>query len=289
MTLLYPGWGTRPAIQTTNSSGDLFANPQAPAGLAPFAFFSDQNLGHALAITMQSSWAGEASNGKVMVGPRWPVGSEFYVKWTVELPSVGAPTGFLGDWFQHAEIYGLPFNGPPTINFLVNSDKGIPRWAFDMQASFPYPARRPWLGPPVVFNEPHEFVVRVVLGTSSLTGLVEIWFDGARQTFIDDTQTLRYATVAAPNQTGPQVLILDQYGPPPVYANTPQYTIYFGSPIFGSTLADVLAQPDWRLHAPGVADQNFSSVEQALQAAGDVDRLLAFPSSGPPVFVTRES
>lgn len=290
MTTLYSGWGPAPAIQTKDSRQDLYYNPQALAGGKEFAWVNNPALGDAtadnvLAITVDPSYAGEASSAKVMVGPQLTNTEEFFVKFVVMLPSAGAPMSFRGDWFQVAEIYGPPFAGPPTMGVAINSDAGTPRFIFDKQNRFTYPTRRPWLGPAVVFDKPHEIILHVQLSADRLTGLVEIWFDRQRQAFIDGSYTIIYQTVDSPNAQGPQRLILDQYGPSNVYASGP-YTIFHGPPVFGTALADVLAAPPvshhWRLHSPGLPDRDFANADVALGTARPL--LLG----GTSVFLTRE-
>lgn len=253
MTLLYSGWGANPAIQWTNWGGDLYVDKNDGANMSLLSWADDPAYGRVLQIAMNDANAASPYNGKVMVGPRLyskadpTAPRDVFIHWRAFLPS-GLPIVPVasGAWCSTAQTYGYPYKESPTMGYGVIGDtpdhRGVNCFTLHRGTAFNglgWDAQVPWRKP-VVFDRWHQFIAHVVLSTDPAVGLVELWFDGQRQMFIDGSQTLHYATVwAGATDAGPtnhQVVNYCSKG----LLGSAFYTMRFADVKFGTSLADVL-------------------------------------------------
>ena len=145
------------------------------------------------------------NNSALINSPRlFHDGDDFYIGFSTYFPA-GFPVP--PDWFQVAEIYGPPYGGSPTIGIDVVGH----RLQLSRDVTHGYDVI--WTAS-TDFSRPgwEDIVLHVKFSTDPNVGFVELWRNGARQTFKDGSQTIHYNTlIPTVNGGGPNRLSLDQY------------------------------------------------------------------------------
>lgn len=170
--------------------------------------------GHAVAITVNNNDTETACPGKVfsanpaasLISPTlFHSGDDAYAGFSTYFPT-NFPT--IPHWFQFAELYGPPFVGSPPIGIDVEGNRmGLWRDStnnYDNPWSVPL-QRGAWL----------DIVLHVKFSSDPTVGFIEIWLNGAQQSF-SNGQTRLHMTTLQPGinwngTTGGNFLDLDQY------------------------------------------------------------------------------
>lgn len=166
-------------------------------------------------------------------------GDDYYFSIPVLIPR-NFPLVPRGSWVMFAEVYGTPYNGSPTNSLGVRNDLGDGKnhFAFGGRSINAANTDYAWEGA-AVDGRWHTFILHIHFATDN-TGVMELWFDGVRQTFLNGSQTLRRATMvpgATWDGTTGNFLDINSYRPVDTIPGTA--TLYHGAPAVGPTLASV--------------------------------------------------
>jgi hypothetical protein len=196
--------------------------------------------GHAVAITVNNNDTETACPGKVfsanpaasLISPTlFHSGHDAYAGFSTYFPT-NFPT--IPHWFQFAELYGPPFVGSPPIGIDVEGNRmGLWRDStnnYDNPWSVPL-QRGAWL----------DIVLHVKFSSDPTVGFIEIWLNGAQQSF-SNGQTRLYMTTLQPGinwngTTGGNFLDLDQYRS--IVDPLGPLTIYHAAAAIGNSYAAV--------------------------------------------------
>jgi hypothetical protein len=121
-------------------------------------------------------------------------GDERYIGWSTYFPS-DFPSIPSGAWFVFFQFHGEPYNGSPRLGFGVSPDGRI-----ELRRDAVYNYDRVW-SQPQQRGRWTDFTVRVKWSKDPSVGFVELWVDGARQTFSNGQTRLAMATIQS-DQTG---------------------------------------------------------------------------------------
>jgi Polysaccharide lyase len=201
---------------------------------------------HAAALTVKDNDTMSACPGTVFsANPAAAVdspdlfydGDEDYIGFSTYLP---ANFPYVPHWFQLAEIYGRPFAGSPPIGIDIEGNRlGLWRnqstgydnpWSVALQTGT-------WL----------DMVLHVKFSSDPTVGFIEIWLNGAPQTFANGRQRLYMATLVPgvnwDGAAGGNSLDLDQYRS--ILDPLGPLTIYHAAAAIGHSFAAVA--PNLRL------------------------------------------
>ena len=102
------------------------------------------------------------------------------------------------NWFVLQQDYGAPFSGSPPVAFDIKGDgSGANHFVMDVCHDGCLATGTAWSGPPIEPDHWYHVVVHKVFSTSDTTGMVELWLDGQRQTFVDGSTTYYTRTLHA--------------------------------------------------------------------------------------------
>jgi hypothetical protein len=196
-------------------------------------------------------------------------GDDAYIGFSSYFPA-GFPAITTG-WLQVAEVYGPPYNGPPSIGLAVNGNRLV------LTRDNTHNVDAVWTSLTGVAKGTgwEDIVLHVKFSTDPSVGFVELWHNGQRQRFTDGTQTLHYSTIVpGVNGGGPNSLFLNQYR-----SKIPArgaVTLYHDEGKVGSSYAAVAPanQPPTVTLTSPAAGSPFGSTLRFAATAGDDRRVV---------------
>ncbi len=117
-------------------------------------------------------------------------GDENYIGWSTYFPS-DFPSIPSGAWFVFFQFHGTPYSGSPQLGFGVSPDGHI-----ELRRDDVYNYDRVW-SQPQARGRWTDFTVHVKWSKDPSVGFVELWVNGARQTFSNGQTRLAMATIQA--------------------------------------------------------------------------------------------
>jgi len=151
---------------------------------------------YAARFTTRDSDHPDSANPRAQLNsaPMHREGDERYIGWSTYFPS-DFPSIPSGAWFVFFQFHGEPYSGSPRLGFGVSPDGRI-----ELRRDDVYNYDRVW-SQPQQRGRWTDFTVRVKWSKDPSVGFVELWVDGARQTFSNGQTRLAMATTQS-DQTG---------------------------------------------------------------------------------------
>jgi hypothetical protein len=197
-----------------------------------------------LGATMNCQEASGNPRGQVMgdrggpqsLGPR----DDRWEAWSVLIPS-DFPLVSGRNWFLLQEDFGSPFSGSPPVEFdIADNGSGVNHFVMSVCHDACGAVSMAWSGPEIQTDRWYRFVVHKTFSRSDDTGMVQLWLDGERETFVNGSRRYYTRTLHA-NCT---CLPTDQYR---FYLNNYRadalspdvVTVYFDDAVLGTAPWDV--------------------------------------------------
>jgi hypothetical protein len=174
--------------------------------------------------------------------PLFKNGDDQYIGFSTFFPS-GFPANVPSNFLQVAEIYGAPFAGGPPLGIDVLGDKMMFASCYFAADGTTLIYNRPWISktPNHIGTAWENITLHVKFSPDKTVGYVEIWQNGAKQTFIDGTQRYYMATlmpgISWNGSTATNSLYMNSYRHLDVIPDT--ITLYHDDVKVGSTFASV--------------------------------------------------
>jgi hypothetical protein len=131
-------------------------------------------------------------------------GNDYWETFRVHFPSSWPSTS---SWQLFQEDYGAPWNGSPPLGFEVYNMGGVDTMVLDRGANHNYD--KIWKKP-LARNHWYTFLVHKYMSTSDSSGSVELWVDGAQQSFANGA-TKFFTNTLASDHTGSYQFFLNDY------------------------------------------------------------------------------
>jgi hypothetical protein len=131
-------------------------------------------------------------------------GHDYWERFQVYFPSTWPSTS---SWQLFQQDYGSPWNGSPPLGFAVHRMNGVDTMGMDRGANHNYDeiwrarlTRGHW----------YTFLVHKFMSSSDSAGYVELWVDGARQSFVNGATRFHTNTLAS-DHAGSYQFFLNDY------------------------------------------------------------------------------
>jgi Polysaccharide lyase len=126
--------------------------------------------------------------GPESLGP----GDDRWESWWVLIPS-DFPLVSGRNWFVLQQDFGSPFSGSPPVAFDIKDDgAGANQFVMDVCNDGCGAVATVWDGPTIEPDRWYHFVVHKAFSRSEYSGIVQLWLNGERQTFVNGSR--RYFT-----------------------------------------------------------------------------------------------
>ena len=97
------------------------------------------------------------------------------------------------NWFVLQQDFGSPYSGSPPVAFDIKDDgTGANHFVMDVCHDGCAAVATAWDGPTIEPDRWYHFVVHKAFSRSDYAGMVQLWLDGERQTFVNGSR--RYFT-----------------------------------------------------------------------------------------------